>query len=78
MMKHTMMEIKQMMLNRVPRREIARLTGCSQSELAHFAQAWGIPAYGKPGRQRKERRESDSVDPSKATASSTSASLSRP
>jgi hypothetical protein len=50
-----MEEIKQMMLDRVPRREIARRTGCSQSELAHYAQAWGIPAYGKPGRPRKER-----------------------
>ena len=54
----TMIEIKQMMLDRVPRREIARRTGCSQSELAHFAQAWGIPPYGKPGRPRKERCES--------------------
>jgi hypothetical protein len=51
-----MEEIRQMMLDRVPRREIARRTGCSQSELAHFAQAWGIPAYGKPGRPRKERK----------------------
>ena len=51
-----MEEIKQMMLDRVTRREIARRTGCSQSELAHFAQAWGIPAYGKPGRPRKERK----------------------
>jgi len=59
--KYVMWEIKQMMLDRVPRREIARRTGCSQSELAHFAQAWGIPAYGKPGRPRKERRESDSA-----------------
>jgi len=53
-----MEEIKQMMLDRVPRREIARRTGRSQSELANFGQAWGIPAYGKPGRPRKERRES--------------------
>jgi hypothetical protein len=73
-----MEEIKQMMLDRVPRREIALRTGCSQSELAHFAQAWGIPPYGKPGRPRKERRESDSVGPSKATASATAASLSGP
>jgi hypothetical protein len=51
-----MEEIRKMMLDRVPRREIASRTGRSQSELAHFAQAWHIPAYGKPGRPRKERK----------------------
>lgn len=73
-----MNDIKQMMLDRVPRREITRLTGCSQAELSVLAKAWGIPAYGKPGRPRKERRESDSVDPSRATASATVVSPSRP
>jgi hypothetical protein len=55
MSERMMEEIKKMMLDRVSRREIARRTGCSQTELAHYAQAWGIPAYGKPGRPRKER-----------------------
>jgi hypothetical protein len=55
MSERMMEEIRKMMLDRVSRREIARRTGCSQTELAHYAQAWGIPAYGKPGRPRKER-----------------------
>lgn len=51
----TMADIKQMMLKRVPRRKIAELTGYSMAELCHFAIAWEIPAYGEPGRPRKER-----------------------
>lgn len=53
LIKPSLLDVKQMMEARVPRKKIAELTGFSLTELCYFALAWGIPAYGKPGPKRK-------------------------
>ena len=49
----TLLDIKQMMLDKVPRKEISALTGYSLGELGLLAMAWDIPPYGKAGRPRR-------------------------
>ena len=56
--KPSIQEVRQMMLDRIPRKKIAELTGYRVWELCRFAQAWEIPAYSKLGRPRKDENQS--------------------
>jgi hypothetical protein len=47
-----------MLVNRIPRKEIAEKFGYSVTEIGYFAKAWGIPAYGQWGRPRKVKDQS--------------------
>jgi hypothetical protein len=54
----TIEAIRQMLVNRIPRKEIAEKSGYSVTEIGYFAKAWGIPAYGQWGRPRKVKDQS--------------------
>jgi uncharacterized protein YerC len=45
-------QVKKLLEQKVPRREIAERTGFNLTEISHFAKVWGIAPYGKAGRPR--------------------------
>lgn len=53
LIKPSLLDVKQMMEDRIPRSKIAELSGYSLTQLCYFALAWGIPSYGKAGPKRK-------------------------
>jgi len=51
--KMTIQDVKKMLEDGVPRKEIQKFTGFSPAEISHFAVAWNIPKFTKSGRPRR-------------------------